>query len=35
MASRDSVISAPVFKKNRPCVGEAVVEGVRMGVLKR
>lgn len=35
MASSDSVISAPVFRKSRPCVGEAVVEGVRMGVRKR
>lgn len=34
-ASSDSVISALVFRKSRPRVGEAAVEGVRMGVLKR
>lgn len=35
MAYNNSVISAPALEENRPHLGEAVAEGVRIRVLKR
>ena len=35
MAFSDIVISAPDFEEHGPCLGEAVIGGVKIGVLKR